>query len=359
MFNSLSLIAGSNALRIIRDEGLKPDRVRVVTGAAGGPKWLVLSGLDRAIFGSFFQKRKKPLFLLGSSIGSWRFAAVSQKNPMAAIDRFEKAYLGQFYTRMPSADEVSGASRKILDEYLDDAGINEILAHPYLRLGMLTVRSRNFFGGSSRALLGTGMAAAYLANLFSRKAMGLFFDRALFYDSRETPPFFDMDGFTLHRVPLTKSNIRQAIMASGSIPLVMNGVSSIPGAPDGVYRDGGMIDYQLDITADPDPGHIVLYPHYTDSVVPGWLDKHLSWRRAGEQAMRNTLIVCPSRHFIEKLPYKKIPDRNDFMKFQGRDDERLAYWKKTIVAGKVIADEFMEAVDSGRIREHVIEYPGS
>ncbi len=34
--------AGSQALEIIRDEGLRPERVRVVAGAAGGPKWLVL-----------------------------------------------------------------------------------------------------------------------------------------------------------------------------------------------------------------------------------------------------------------------------------------------------------------------------
>ena len=350
MKSPISIIAGKTALAVIRDEGLKPDRVRVVMGAAGGPKWLILGGLDRVLFGSFFKKRKKPLFLLGSSIGSWRFAAVSRNNPVAAIDRFEAAYLGQQYSRIPSTSEVSEASWKILDDYLDDRGVDEALSHPYIRLNMLAVRSRNFFRGLSRPALAAGMAAATLSNLASRSAMGLFFDRTLFYDPREKPPCFDMDGFRIHRVALSKSNIRKAVMASGSIPMVMNGVSAIPGAPAGVYRDGGMIDYQLDITADPDPTRIVLYPHYTDTVIPGWLDKHLPWRNASERSMDNVLIVCPSREFIQGLPYGKIPDRNDFMKFHGRDGERIAYWKKTIEGGRVLAEAFMEAVDSGGIR---------
>lgn len=357
MHDSLSLIAGSNALQIIRDEGLNPERIRVVTGAAGGPKWLVLGGLDRVLFGTFFRDRKNPLFLLGSSIGSWRFAAAAQKNSVSAIDRFEKAYLGQFYSRMPSTDEVSEASRKILDEYLDDRNIGEILSHPYMRLSLLAVRSRNLFAGTSRARLAAGMAAATIANAVSRSAMGVFFDRTLFFDPRDEPPFHGLDSFRIHRVPLGKENLKPGIMASGSIPMVMNGVSRIIGAPDGVYRDGGMIDYQLDIAADPEPDRIVLYPHYTDMVIPGWLDKHLPWRRAHPHTMRNTLIVCPSRGFIENLPFKKIPDRNDFMKFHGRDEERLSYWRKVIDSGRMLADEFMEAVGSGKIRNAVTPYP--
>jgi hypothetical protein len=183
--------------------------------------------------------------------------------------------------------------------------------------------------------------------------MGFFFERTLFYDQRDIPPFFELSGFPIQRVPLGKANIKLAIMASGSIPLVMNGVTGIPGAPRGIYRDGGMLDYHLDIPFDPDPDKIVLYPHYTDAVIPGWLDKHLAWRRAARGNMHNVLLVCPSKSFIGRLPYGKIPDRNDFMKFYGHDDERLAYWKKAVDGGKVLAEEFFEAVVSGKIRSMV------
>ncbi len=165
-----------------------------------------------------------------------------------------------------------------------------------------------------------------------------------------------MTGFPINHVNLTEENLKPAIMASGSIPMVMRGVSGIPGAPDGVYRDGGMIDYHLDIPFDPDPEHIVLYPHYTDTIIPGWLDKHLSWRSAHTLNMSNVLIVCPSKSFIAGLPYGKIPDRNDFMKFKGRDAERLDYWRKSVEGSHFLGEQLHEAVTSGKIRSMVAEY---
>lgn len=357
MLDNIAFIAGDRAVEIIRDEGLKPDRIRVIPGAAGGPKWLVLGGIDRFLFGSFFKERALPLFLLGSSIGSWRFAALAQQDPVRAIDAFESAYLEQRYsTKYPTTDEVSDVSKRILDAYVTGDGTGHILDHPFIRLSILSVRSRNFFRATARSPLAAGMALATLCNLVSRHAMGLFFGRTLFYNPRESPPFLEIKGFPLSRVPLNRDNLKPAIMASGSIPLVMNGVSGITGAPSGVYRDGGMLDYHIDIPLDPDPDRIVLYPHYTDVVIPGWLDKHLKWRKAAKKNMRNVLIVCPSKSFVERLPHGKIPDRNDFMKFYGHDDERLAYWRRAIEGGAVLGEEFHEAVESGKIRSMLKHY---
>ncbi len=352
----LSFIAGSQALQIIRDEGLNPDRVSVMAGAAGGPKWLILGGMDRYLSGDFFRKRKNPLFLIGSSIGSWRFAALAQNKPVEAIDAFEKAYMKQSYSRVPTTDEVTEESRAILDAYLPDNRKSDILNHPYYRLSILTVKSKHILAIESRFAIAAGMAMATISNIASRKSMGFFFERTLFYDRRDIPPFHDMKGFPIHHVNLTDDNLKPAIMASGSIPMVMKGVSGIPGVPEGMYRDGGMIDYHLDIPFDPDLDHIVLYPHYTDSIIPGWLDKHLPWRRAHNMNMRNVLIVCPSKSFIAGLPYGKIPDRNDFMKFKGRDSERLDYWRKAVEGSSYLGEQLHEAVASGKIREMVSEY---
>jgi len=352
----LSFMAGPRALEIIRNEGLKPDRVSVMAGAAGGPKWLVLGGMDRYLAGEFFKNRKKPLHLLGSSIGTWRFAAIAQKNPVAAIDAFEKAYMKQSYSPVPTADEVTGESLKILDAYLPDSRKSQILDHPYYRLCILAVKSRHLLAIESRPAIAAGMVAATITNMVSRRSMGLHFERALFYDPRDIAPFHGMMGFPIHRVQLTGANLKAAILASGSIPMVMKGVSGIPGAPDGVYRDGGMIDSHPDIAFDADADHIVLYPHYTDSIIPGWLDKHVPWHHAHRKNMDNVLIVCPSKEFIAGLPYGKIPDRNDFMKFKGRDSERLVYWNKAIKGGNILGEELHEAVASGRIRSMVSAY---
>ena len=72
---TLTLRAGPDALRVVRDRGLRPEDIDVIPGASGGAKWLVLAGLDRYLFGEFLQQpRQRPLHLIGSSIGSWRMA---------------------------------------------------------------------------------------------------------------------------------------------------------------------------------------------------------------------------------------------------------------------------------------------
>jgi hypothetical protein len=352
----INFIAGRRAAEIIRDEGLNTDRIRVVVGAAGGPKFLVLGGIDRALFGTLFKKRKKPLFLVGSSIGAWRFTALSRKSQVRTLDRFRAAYLTQSYQSRPSPHEVSLESKRILDEFLEDRHAGEVLSHPYVRLNLLSVRSKLLFATDSRPILAAGMACASLGNLLSRKSLGLFFDRALFYDPRDFPPFFNIRGFPISRIPLTSENLKPAVMASGSIPLVMEGTTSIPGAPEGLYRDGGLIDYHPSLAFDPEPGRIVLYPHYTNEIIPGWLDKRLPGRRADKKTMENVMIVCPSRSFISRLPYGKIPDRDDFKRFLGRERERLAYWNRVVDLSEKLEEELLEAVESKKIKKMVRDY---
>jgi hypothetical protein len=69
--------------------------------------------------------------------------------------------------------------------------------------------------------------------------------------------------------------------------------------------------------------------------------------------MENVLMVCPSPYFLEKLPLRKIPDRDDFKLFFKRDAERIAYWERVRVESVRLGDEFLEAVQSGRISEKI------
>lgn len=345
---NLEFRAGPGALARIRDGGLKPDDVRVVAGAAGGPKWLVLGGLDRAIFTSFLKKRKTPLYLAGSSIGAWRFAAVAQKDPAGAIDRLETAYINQKYTAKPSPEEVTRESYRIFDAYVGEKGVREILSHPFMRLNIFSVRSRGLASRDGRLPLSAGLAGAALANLASRKGLRLFFQRTLFFDPRDLPPFYGMNDFPVQHVPFTEDNFRRALMAAGSIPLVMSGVREIPGAAPGTYRDGGLIDYHMDIPYGVDGG-VVLYPHYLGRIVPGWFDKPLKGRRPRPEHIKNVLLISPSREFVARLPLGKIPDRDDFYLFRGRDGERFATWQKVVQESAPLGREFLEAVETGSI----------
>jgi len=356
---NLVFLAGKAAFSKIRDGGLHPDMVKVVTGAAGGPKGLVLHHLDRVLFSSWFGNRSHPLFLLGSSIGAWRFAAVSQKDPLTATERFKNAYLDQSYSSSPTSEEVTSEMVRGLNGFLDEGGIREILNHPFLRLSIMAVRSGKLAATDRKLPLLLALTGLVMANGLHRSLLKFFFERALFHDPRNAPPFLEMEGFPIRKTPLTPRNVISALLASGSIPLVMTGVNDIPGAPDGVYRDGGVIDYHMDIPfmSENDSG-IVLFPHYVNRVIPGWLDKRLSWRKPTPSNMSHVLLVAPSDAFVRSLPHHKIPDRTDFRTFLGRDRERVAYWQAVVDRGEGLAAEFMEVVQSGRIREQVRLMPG-
>ncbi len=349
----LSFWAGKKAYSKIKASGICSDDIKVIAGAAGGPKWLILSGLDRAIFSSWLQSRKAPLFLIGSSIAAWRFAAVSQKDPAAALDRFEKSYLEQSYDINPPPEAISRELDKILSRMMGENGPSEILSHPFFRINIMSVRCKHLANTDRKSWLMSGLVMAALGNAVCRRSLGLFFERTLFYDSRDTPPYFKMRGFPIHQVPLNALNIESALRASGSIPLLMTGVTGIPEAPPGIYRDGGIIDYHMNIPFMNEEEGIVLFPHYAEQIVPGWLDKQIPWRKPDLSYMDHVLLVAPTKEVLDRLPAGSIPDRKDFNEYAGRDGERMAKWRQAIELSREMADEFMDIVGTEKIRDRI------
>ncbi len=317
-----------------------------MAGASGGAKWLVLSKLDRVVADTLMPQLRGPVYLVGSSIGAWRFACYAQRKPLEAIARFEAAYLDQTYSDDPDREEITAKSREILDTVLGDSGIAEILSHPVFRTNVMTVRSRHVTASERPAVLVPGLLAAAALNAVSRRSLGAFFDRVLFYDARDLPPFFDVRGFPISRVALTDTNLADAIVASGSIPMVLSGVRDIAGAPRGIYRDGGVIDYHLDLPLSA-PERLTLYLHFIDRIVPGWFDKKLAWRRPAASNVDRTILVSPSRAFVSRLPHGKIPDRRDFVNFER--DERVRAWRTVVDMCDELADEFREVLEKDQL----------
>lgn len=335
---ALTVKAGPGALRTLRRHGFAPELVQVMAGASGGPKWLVLGHLDRVIVSSLFDGRREPLHLVGSSIGAWRFACYAQRDPLAALERFERAYMEQRYPVRPTAEEVTAKSRAILSEVLQQDGAGEILDHPFFRLNVMAVRSRGLAASERRPLLLASLGLSALANAASRRALGWFYERALFYDRRTPPPFFDVDDFPIERIGLDGDNLADAVLATGAIPLVLQGVSGIAGAPPGVYRDGGIIDYHFDM-AMAEGDRLVLYPHFFGHLIPGWFDKALS-RRARAASVDRVLLLSPSEEFVARLPNGRIPDRHDFERMD--DETRIVCWRRAIDESRRLGDELAE-----------------
>ncbi len=344
MTRNLRILAGPEAIKTIKRDGLDKEAVKIVPGAAGGPKWLVLGRMDRVIFGEWFKGRKTPVDIIGASSGAWRFAAAGQADPAQAQARLEETYITSRFDLSVSPRMIREQCAEMVSTILGKNGAREILSNPIVRTHVMTVRSTVLTEGEGKISLGIPSTAAFFANAVSRTGLNLFFRRALFSDPRSQTTFNWDDGLRTENAPLSEENMAAAVLASGAIPIVTEGVKDIPGAEPGVYRDGGVSDYQFGspLLAN-DADGIVLYPHYAPTVKPGWLDKHLPWRRTPPSRLSRTVILTPSPEFIARLPDKKIPIRQDFVKMD--NDERIANWRTAANEAERLADELRETID--------------
>ncbi|WP_432722806.1 patatin-like phospholipase family protein [Jeongeupia wiesaeckerbachi] len=348
--NALTLYAGAEALARIRRDGFDPELFSHVGAAAGGPKWLVLSRLDRAVFGEWQAQRKTPLTAVGASIGAWRLACLAQRDPLAALSRFESAYLAQRYSERPDIAEVTAEARRLLDVLLGDTGAAEIATNPLVALNIIVARrvhGRDGGWGENAAL-----ARMVLANALSRPALGGHLHRHVLHTG-DAARYRD-DGIPTGYAPLTGEAMAAVLMATAAIPGVIAPVHDLPGLPAGAYYDGGLIDYHMDLPLAERQG-LMLLPHFSERVVTGWLDQFLPWRKP--RHLDRTLLIVPSNDWIARLPGGRIPSRRDFKRFHGRDAERIRTWQTALSAGDWLADEFRGLIASGRIIDAIQPLP--
>lgn len=336
---AIDIYAGKVAYQQIANQGLTPADIGIVAGAAGGPKWLVLHGLDKYLFGEWLPRSLDPIDLLGSSIGAWRYACYCQEDFERAFSNFERIYFSQTYPVNASRKQVSDEVTRLLHELFPTDSIKQILNNQQFRLNLFADLSRGPIKSENDWLLGAGLLFATLLNMIHPATIKWFFKRTLFQHPESPQLIKDSDYATLRQM-LDEHNLADAILASGAIPMVIEGVKMAqPGCDStrGVFRDGGLIDYHM--TAQYDlTDKLVLMPHFSPRLISTWLDKYVPWRSADISGMDRVIVITPSADFIQSLPLSKIPDRTDFERFKGDDKARISYWKQVIERSKELAD---------------------
>jgi hypothetical protein len=353
--NAISIRAGAGALAHMREHGLRAADVAIIPAAAGGPKGLIFQKLDQWLFGSWLPSAPRERSLIGASIGAWRMAAACHADPVAAFQRLGDLYSAQSYPHRPSAHFVSAACQDLLADFLGTHE-QEIVSHPYFRLHVLASRGRGLLNAPQNPLtIAAGFGSAVSRNLFSRAQLAHHLERVVIGDTRD-PMFWlkaRFDAFDTRFAPLSVENVASALLASGTLPFTMEPVRDIAQAPVGTYWDGGLIDYHLALpysrAAGNPQGGLVLYPHFSEQIVPGWFDKSLPWRRAGFGRMRewldNVVLVSPSRAFVQTLSHGKLPDRKDFHYYGTNHAFRTLNWRLAIGEGESLRDAFAAFVD--------------
>jgi hypothetical protein len=339
---ALRVLAGPRARLMLRERGLQPADVRLMAGAAGGPKGLVLNPLDRFIFGHWLQGAAQPVHLLGASIGAWRMACACTRDPDAALARLAEDYLAQRYEhapgKPPKASHVSAVFAETLARTLAPQAA-DVLAHPTRRLHVFTSRGRGLLARQGRVRMPLGYLSAFAANAVHRKAMALMLERVVFGDARDAMPIELRDYRTRH-VRLSIDNLAPSILASCSIPFWLDAVSGIHGAPPGAYWDGGITDYHLHLPYASLATGLVLIPHFQATLVPGWLDKPFAWRHRASASLDNVVLLVPDARWVSRLPRSKLPDRSDFRHHGDDHAARARDWRVALAESQRLADEF-------------------
>jgi hypothetical protein len=338
---ALQIYAGAQALAHLKSDGLAPSHVRTIPGAAGGPKGLILGPLDRFIFGQWLTQSSQPVDLVGASIGAWRMATACLKDSVKAFERLERDYIHQDYAlepgkKFPTPERISADFGASLEAFYGGR-VQEVLSHPRYRLHIVTSRGRHILQREGKLRAPLGYAGAFFTNVVRRKAMGAWLERVVFSTHHELP--FRVGDYRTRQIHLKDNNFNPALQASCSIPFVLRAVHDIPGAPRGAYWDGGITDYHLHLDYKNDEG-IVLYPHFQQAVVPGWLDKSLKWRHGASQFLDRMIVLAPREDWIKKLPRSKLPDRTDFAHHGTNLAARVAQWSGATSAAQQLSDEF-------------------
>jgi hypothetical protein len=348
MANMLDIYCGENALKTIKEHGFKQELFTTMLGASGGPKWFSLFGLDKYLFGEYFKDRREELNLVGSSAGAFRFAALSQQDPVSAITRLATLYSETTYSAKANKSEITAKAKILLEAVLGANGSNEIINNPIFKAHFIVAKCRGLTTLEQKVPLLLGLMSSMAMNQVNRGLLAKQYQRYVYHHPKSQLTISDSFNFNTQHQALTNDNLTDSLLASGSIPLIMEGIKDIIGSPRGMYRDGGIVDYHFDFEIK--NSGLTLYPHFSSTLKAGWFDKNLS-RKVRLKHYDNTVLLCPSTEFIDSLPHQKIPDRNDFVDMNR--EQRMSYWQTVMNESEKLAESFQhlyENKDINRIK---------
>ena len=345
--------AGRRAYEQIRAGGFALDCIGTYVGPAGGPRWLVASGFDLTLLEGGLLGRARPIWLVGASAGAWRFAAWLQPEAVKSYRRLMEAYISTTYEKKDTPETILQSVAAIINSYIEDDALPFALANKQYRLAVMTCRMKHLAASEGMLAQKVGFILSFLANALHPSLNYRFAERVVFFYGAKPPDFCLRKGFRGHFIPLSEVNFKSAVIASGAIPIAVAGVKDIFGAPDGVYRDGGFLDYHINQDYTTRSDELTLFFHHQERIIPGWMDKRLKRRRPPETALDSVVMVYPSETFIAGLPGGRIPDRGDFKTFVDDQVTRIANWRRAVELAAPLGEEFLELIESNRLKDVV------
>lgn len=272
-------------------------------------------------------------------------AAFTADESGEAYEALIHEYIEQSYTGHPTCEQVSATCRAYLARVFSSTRIDHSLRNENFQLNFTTSVLPYEYPKKTKTI--AALTKAFAFNLIKRDLLGKVFTRAHFtvLPHPENSPIKNRwDSLPTFQVELSQANFRQSLMGTGSIPLVLEGESSIAGSPPGHHLDGGLLDYHFDVAQSGVP---ILYPHFSCSPVPGWLDRFAPGRTCGESFKDWLCLVVPSESMLEKFGLQEYPNRHHFHKLSNTERKRV--WRHTARETEKMEAELALCLEAGEL----------
>ena len=238
--------AGRRAYRADPRRRFQPGPYRTYFGPGGRPRWLATSGFDLTLLKEAALGRRFPVWPWSApprGPGALRLGC-SPARRRATLPFAKPTSRRRTVAKTPpqrSSSPWSALSTAILRM----TPFPFVLAHKQFRLAVLTSRDEDPVRLGTAVAPETGFITCFLVNALHPALMHRLAERVVFYYGAQTSRFLPAQRVPRPLHPLSETNFKSAVIASGAIPIVVGGVRDIFGAPDGIYRDGGFLDYHI------------------------------------------------------------------------------------------------------------------
>lgn len=324
----------TNALHTARFVAHGLDYFSVFCACASGPAGLVSTGFENE-----FVRRAlccgAPLpagtkWFVGGSTAALRFCALLTRilTGQDTTERLKELYCDMTYCIGDTATELRPMLCELYHLCAPPPLLRSMVGHGNLHLAIMVAHLPDCDGSCPDWRLALAFLWIFVQNLVcgtrSRRLT-----RLCFYTGRDLP-VFAAGNPDIRFVPLTEHNFYQVLKATTCIPFLAERCTAIQGVgAAGLFFDGALTDYMFNLHIAQCPA--LLLNDYPDATVKRTLfDVGLPFRYTPASCFHNCTMIQPTRHFVNSLPNKAVPNVLDWFnpKFIADPSLRRLAWRK-------------------------------
>ncbi|KAG1678969.1 hypothetical protein FOA52_013032 [Chlamydomonas sp. UWO 241] len=239
-----------------------------------------------------------------------------------------EAFVGMVYQPGDTPATLAPMMEAMYHTVLPPHLVERVLGHASLHLAIMVTQVLPPYDALPAWQLKAAFWGFLAANFVSPALLARFQRRLCFHTGSAPPPFFEGDeGVTC--VPLTAENVYQVLAATTCLPFISPHVEYIDGVGCGLFFDGALGDFHLNVVAGNEHPVLLL----GDGPGPGF--KHTLWdayvpfRAPRADVQQGVSVLYPTHTFVARQPSRRLPTTFDYFnsEYVACPQLRHAHWR--------------------------------